>query len=275
VQFPVTDTGVTIYWTDPAVEFEGFVRVWLIELAAPAVAPVIPPVIVPIVQLKLAGALDVRLILVLVLLQIDVVAGLVTTGVGFTVTVMVYGAPAQLPVVEVGVTIYSTVPDAELLGFVSVWLIVAPDPALAPVMLPVIFPMVHANVLGAVAARAMFGLVALQIATVEGFVTAGVGFTVTVIVYGAPGHVPVVDVGVTIYWTVPAAELLGLFSVWLIVLPLPEVAPVIPPLMVPIVQLNVLGAVAVNAMFGLVALQIDNVFGLVTAGVGLTVTVIV
>jgi galactitol-specific phosphotransferase system IIC component len=90
------------------------------EPAAPAVAPVIPPVIVPIVQLKLAGALDVRLILVLVLLQIDVVAGLVTTGVGFTVTVIVYGAPAQLPVVEVGVTIYSTVPDAELLGFVSV-----------------------------------------------------------------------------------------------------------------------------------------------------------
>ena len=31
------------------------------------------------------------------------------------------------------------------------------------------------------------------------FVTVGKGFTVTVMVYGAPGHDPVVEVGVTIY----------------------------------------------------------------------------
>jgi hypothetical protein len=45
--------------------------------------------------------------------------------------------------------------------------------------------------------------------------------------------------------------------------------------MVPIVQLNVLGALAVNAMFGLVALQIEAVVPFVTAGVGFTVTVMV
>jgi hypothetical protein len=61
----------------------------------------------------------------------------------------------------------------------------------------------------------------------------------------------------------------------LIVLPLPAVAPVMPPLMVPIVQANVAGALEVNAMFGLVALHIDNVAALVTAGFGLTVTVMV
>jgi hypothetical protein len=66
-----------------------------------------------------------------------------------------------------------------------------------------------------------------------------------------------------------------LVSVWLIVVPLPEVAPVIPPFIVPIVQLNVLDALAVRAMFGLVLLQMASVAGLVTAGVGLTVTVMV
>jgi hypothetical protein len=61
----------------------------------------------------------------------------------------------------------------------------------------------------------------------------------------------------------------------LIVLPLPAVAPVMPPLMVPIVHANVLGALAVREIFGPVPLQIETVAALVTAGVGLTVTVIV
>jgi hypothetical protein len=58
-------------------------------LPLPAVAPVIPPVTVPIVQAKLLAAVAVREIFVLVLLQIASVAGLVTAGVGFTVTVIV------------------------------------------------------------------------------------------------------------------------------------------------------------------------------------------
>jgi hypothetical protein len=61
-------------------------------------------------------------------------------------------------------------------------LIVLPDPAAAPVMLPVIVPIVHAKLLGALAVNAMFGLVPLQVLAVLAVVTAGVGLTVTMIV---------------------------------------------------------------------------------------------
>lgn len=54
-----------------------------------ALAPVMLPVIVPIVQLKLLAALDVKEILVEAPLQILFVAAFVTTGIGFTVTVIV------------------------------------------------------------------------------------------------------------------------------------------------------------------------------------------
>jgi hypothetical protein len=121
----------------------------------------------------------------------------------------------------------------------------------------------------------MFGLVALQIETAAGFVTAGVGFTVTVIVYGTPTQLPTEDVGVIMYSTEPAVALPGLVNTWLILLPAPDVAPVIPPVIVPIVHVILLAAVVVTAMFVLLPLQIAMVAGLVTAGVGLTVTVIV
>jgi hypothetical protein len=84
--------------------------------------------------------------------------------------------------VDVGVTIYCTEPAVELLGFVSVWLIVPPELAVAPVMPPLMVPIVHANVLGAVAASVIFGPVPLQIETAAGLVTAGVGLTDTVMV---------------------------------------------------------------------------------------------
>ena len=90
---------------------------------------------------------------------------------------------------------------------------VEPEEALAPVMLPVIVPIVHVKVLGVLAVRLMFAPVPLQMLFVLRFVTAGIGFTVTVIVKGAPVHEPVVAVGVTIYCTVPAVVLLGLVSV--------------------------------------------------------------
>lgn len=57
--------------------------------------------------------------------------------------VIVYGSPTQEPVTDVGVTIYCTIPESELLGLVSTWLITLPDEALAPVMLPVMVPTVH------------------------------------------------------------------------------------------------------------------------------------
>src|SRR5665213_360818 len=112
-------------------------------LLEPLDAPVIPPVFVPKVQLKLLGVEAVRLIPGAVLLHISAGFTGVTTGEGFTVTVMVYGSPAQPPVVEVGVTIYSTVPASVFEGLLSVWLMVLPDPAVAPAIFPVIVPIVH------------------------------------------------------------------------------------------------------------------------------------
>ncbi len=79
-------------------------------------------------------------------------------------------------------------------------MMVLPEPALAPVILPVTVPTVQVNVLAVVAVSDILGLVPLQIAAVLAVVTTGTGLTVTVIVYGAPAHPGVaVDVGVTIY----------------------------------------------------------------------------
>ena len=80
-------------------------------------------------------------------------------------------------------------------------------------MPPVIVPIVHVNVLAAFAVKVMFVPVPLQIVFVAAVVTVGAGFTVTVIVKAAPGHEFTVEVGVTIYSTVPAVVLLGLVSV--------------------------------------------------------------
>jgi hypothetical protein len=140
----------------------------------------------------------------------------------------------------------------------------------------VIVPTVHVNVLAALAVNAMFVAVALQIVAVLAVVTTGVGLTVTVIVYAEPGQAGVaVEVGVTRYWTVPAVALDGLVNVCEIVAPELFVAPVTPPVIVPTVHVNVLAALAVNAIFVAVALHIVAVLAVVTTGVGLTVTVIV
>ena len=92
-------------------------------------------------------------------------------------------------------------------------MIVEPDPALAPVMPPVFVPMDQLNVLAVEAVSDILGLVPLQVEAVIAFVTAGIGCTVTVMVYGEPAHEPVTAVGVTMYSTEPALELLGLVSV--------------------------------------------------------------
>jgi hypothetical protein len=70
-----------------------------------------------------------------------------------------------------------------LLGFIRVWLMVPPLPALAPVMPPVIVPSVHAKLPGTLDVSVMLVLVLLQLDTVAALAAAeGVGFTVTVIV---------------------------------------------------------------------------------------------
>jgi hypothetical protein len=79
------------------------------------------PVIVPTVQLKVLAVVAAKAILVADPLQIEAVFKVVITGTGFAVTVMVYGEPAHPGVaVEVGVTMYCTVPEALLTGFVNV-----------------------------------------------------------------------------------------------------------------------------------------------------------
>ena len=148
----------------------------------PADEPVIPPVIVPIVQLKLLATLDVKEILEEAPLQMLFVAALVTTGKGFTVTVIVSAAPVQEPDVEVGVITYSMEPAPALLGLVRVWLIDVPEPATAPLILPVFVPNAQLKLLAALAVKAIPGLVPLQITAVALLVSAGVGFTVTVMV---------------------------------------------------------------------------------------------
>jgi hypothetical protein len=76
---------------------------------------------------------------------------------------------------------------------------VGPEPALAPVIPPETVPIVQVKVLAAVAVRLMLVAVPLHIIAVFAVVTEGIGLTVTVIVYGVPGHDPVTEVGVTIY----------------------------------------------------------------------------
>ena len=76
---------------------------------------------------------------------------------------------------------------------------VGPDPGEAPVIPPVIVPIVHAKVLGAEAVNAMAGLVPLQVLAVGKVVTVGVGLTETLIVYVGPVHNPATEVGVTMY----------------------------------------------------------------------------
>jgi len=148
----------------------------------PEVAPVMPPVIAPKVQEKVEGIFDVRLKFVDVPVQIVSALLLVTKGFGCTVTVIVKGLPGQDPAIDVGVTMYSTVPSDELDGFERTWLIVAPDDADAPVIPSVIFPIVQLKLLGRLAVSAILTEEALQILFVGEFVTIGVPLIVTAVV---------------------------------------------------------------------------------------------
>jgi hypothetical protein len=231
------EVGVTTYGTVPETELLGFVSVWLMVAPEPALEPVIPPVIVPIVHAKLLATLDVRAMFGLIPLHALTEAVFVTTGIGSTVTVTVVAAPAHEPEVDVGVTRYSILPELALLGLVKVWLIAVPELAVAPLMVPTLFPRVQLKLLAALAVSAILGLVPLHTVAVVALVRAGRGFTVTVIVDAGPTHEPDMDVGVTWYCTEPEEALLGLLSVWEIEAPELALEPVIAPVMVPMVQL--------------------------------------
>ena len=96
-----------------------------------------------------------------------------------------------------------------MLGLVNVWLIVPPELELEPVIAPVIPPIVQLYVLATLEVKVIPVELPLQILFVEAFVIAGVGFTLTVIVYVLPVHKPPVETGVIKYSTVPTTELLG------------------------------------------------------------------
>ena len=57
---------------------------------------------------------------------------------------------------------------------------VEPEPALAPVIPPVIVPIVHVKLLGTLAVKEIFGPVPLQLFAVDELVTVGAALTVTV-----------------------------------------------------------------------------------------------
>jgi hypothetical protein len=139
-------------------------------------------------------------------------------------------------------------------------------------MPPLMAPIVQLKILGTVAFRGIFGLVALQIVTFPGARTPGTGLTVTVIGYIAPMHDPVI--GVTPYVTVPATALLGLIKVCMIAVPAPMLAPVIPPVVPRTVQVQIPGVLVVRLIFVVDPLQTVLVLAVVTDGTGLTVTVI-
>ena len=205
-------------------------------MPVPDEAPVMLPVMLPTAQEKVLDADASRVISVGDPLQTAHEVMVVRTGFGFTVTVMVRGEPEQEPAADVGITMYSTVPAEVASGLVKTWLMADPLPALAPEMFPVMLPIVQANVLDTVAERVNPVLVPLHMDTTEELVISGTGLTVTVMVEGEPVQDPAAEVGVTMYWTEPDNEWLWFVRTWLITEPEPAEAPVISPLMVPMVQ---------------------------------------
>ena len=90
---------------------------------------------------------------------------------------------------------------------------VVPEPELAPLILPDMLPMVQEKLLATLEVNVIFGLTPLHVGAVAVLVTNGIGFTVTVMVDEFPTHPPEIEVGVTIYCTLPADVLLGLLNI--------------------------------------------------------------
>jgi hypothetical protein len=106
---------------------------------------------------------------------------LLTDGTGFTVTVISVGEPThEAGAFDVGVTTYTTDPVVRLFALVRAWLIVSPELADWPVMLPDTVPIVQENVLPMLAVRLMLGPEPLQTLAVVELVTVGRILTVTI-----------------------------------------------------------------------------------------------
>ena len=84
---------------------------------------------------------------------------------------------------------------------------------LLPVVVPVVVPASapdHTKLLGVLAPKLKLRRVSLQTLVDGVIVNVGPGFTFTVTIDEMPRQVPIVDVGVTEYKTLPTLELLGL-----------------------------------------------------------------
>jgi hypothetical protein len=152
----------------------------------PADAPVMVPVMVPIVQLYKEGVLDVKTRLVFAPEQILNKPLFIITGMGFTVTTIENGIPEHEPEVDTGVTMYSTVPGVAFPGLVNTWLILFPLPAEAPVIPPVLAPVIHEYEEGIFEVRLIPVEVPLQICIIAWQVITGLGFTVMSIIAETP-----------------------------------------------------------------------------------------
>ena len=239
------DVGITMYSTVPTEVRLGFESDCVILFPVPGAAPVTPPVTLPMVQVNELGTVAESGIFVFVPVQTLAVAGVVTAGVGLTVTDVdteqVVGYVKKIrafpPAIPVTVPVASTeaIPGDPELQF--------PEPG--PLERAVVSPW--------------------QIVVIPEIV-AGLGLTVTVIGYAGPAHEPDTDVGITIYSTVPVEELPGLFNTWLITEPEPEEAPVMLPVTVPMLQVKLLGNVAARVIFVEAPLHIIALFAVVTDG---------
>ena len=89
-------------------------------------------------------------------------------------------------------------------------MIAVPASSLAPVMLPVVVPIIQLNVLSMFDVKGILNPMSLQVLKVGEFVIKGAGFTVTVMVNSGPVQ-PADEVGVTMYCTDPSV-VLGLVS---------------------------------------------------------------
>ena len=101
---------------------------------------------------------------------------------------------------------------------------------------------------------------------------AGVLFTFAVMVKGDPVQVPVTETGVTVYSANPA-RVPGLVRIWSMVEPDPALAPVMPPVTVPMVQLKVAAIFEVRLIPVPVPEHRVRLEALVTDGAGFTVKV--
>ena len=131
-------------------------------------------------------------------LQIVALLELVMLDAGFTLTLTVCGPPAQPCGLEVAVTVYSTSSTiAVLLTSASLNGLPVCVVVLSPVVLGLLTA-IHVYVEALSLVNAMLNVAPLQMVAPGVLVIVGAGFTVTVMLCGAPRHPSGLDVGVTV-----------------------------------------------------------------------------